>query len=138
MPYTRPFAVEFGHCDPAGIVFYPRYVEMVNHMAENFFADVIGHPYARVIGDGNGCPTVRLEVDFRAPSRLGERLALGLRVTGVGRSSADFAVEGRGPQDDLRFSARKRMVWIGPDKRATPWPDDIRAGLSAAMEEDAA
>ena len=77
MPYTRPFAIEFGHCDPAGIVFYPRYVEMVNHMAENFFADVIGHPYARVIGDGNGCPTVRLEVDFRAPSRLGERLALG-------------------------------------------------------------
>lgn len=138
MPYTRPFAIEFSHCDPAGIVFYPRYLEMVNHMAENFFADVVEHPYARVIADGNGCPTVRLEVDFRAPSRLGERLTLGLRVTGVGRSSADFTVEGRGPDDDLRFSTQKRMVWIGPDKRATPWPDAIRAALTAAMEEDAA
>ena len=136
MPYTRPFAIEFNHCDPAGIVFYPRYLEMVNHMAENFFADVVGHPYARMIADGNGCPTVRLQVDFRAPSRLGERLTLRLRVTGVGRSSGDFAVEGRGPEGHMRFEARKRMVCIGPDTRAAPWPDAIRDKLTVNIEED--
>jgi len=138
MPYDRPFAIEFNHCDPAGIVFYPRYLEMVNHMAENFFADVLGLSYARIVNEGNGVPTVRLEADFRAPSRLGDRLALQLRVTGVGRSSADFEIEGRGPEGDLRFAARKRLVWIGPEKRAAPWTDDIRTRLTAAMEEDQA
>ena len=135
MSYTRPFAIEFNHCDPAGIVFYPRYLEMVNHMAENFFADVVGHSYARIINDGNGCPTVRLEADFRAPSRLGDRLTLRLRVAGVGRSSADLVIDGRGAEGDLRFTARKRMVWIGPDKRAAPWPDDIRNILNQNREE---
>ncbi|EKE43177.1 thioesterase superfamily protein [Oceaniovalibus guishaninsula JLT2003] len=136
MPYSRPFGIEFNHCDPAGIVFYPRYLEMVNHMAENFFADVVGHGYAQMIADGNGCPTVRLEVDFRAPSRLGERLTLTLRVTAVGRSSLDLTVAGRGPADDLRFRAAKRIVWIGPDKRAAPWPDRIRDRLTESIEED--
>lgn len=38
--YERLIQIEFNHCDPAGIVFYPRYFEMVNSVIENFFADV--------------------------------------------------------------------------------------------------
>ena len=42
MTYTRHIRIEFNHCDPAGIVFYPRYFEMTNSVVENFFADVVG------------------------------------------------------------------------------------------------
>jgi 4-hydroxybenzoyl-CoA thioesterase len=28
MLYHRLYPIEFNHCDPAGIVFYPRYFEM--------------------------------------------------------------------------------------------------------------
>jgi 4-hydroxybenzoyl-CoA thioesterase len=36
--------VLFKHCDPAGIVFYPRYFEMINDCVEAFF-DEIGTPF---------------------------------------------------------------------------------------------
>ena len=74
MSYTRSIPVEFNHCDPAGIVFYPRYFEMTNSVVENFFADEGGHSFARMMAEGQGVPTARLETTFHAPSRLGDRL----------------------------------------------------------------
>ena len=44
--YERLIQIEFNHCDPAGIVFYPRYFEMVNSVCENFFREVAGLSYA--------------------------------------------------------------------------------------------
>ena len=41
MLYHRLYPIEFNHCDPAGIVFYPRYFEMTNSVVENFFADEV-------------------------------------------------------------------------------------------------
>ena len=132
--FTRPYAVGFRDCDPAGIVFYPRFLEMTNFMVETFFAEVLGRPYAQVMADGNGCPTVRLEVEFDAPSRLGEVLVLALRVAGVGRSSADFEISGAAEGEAVpRWSARKRIVWIGEGMRSAPWPEVLRERLEAAM-----
>ena len=34
--------VGFRHCDPAGIVFYPRYAEMVNDTVEHWFKHGLG------------------------------------------------------------------------------------------------
>ena len=33
-PFTAEMTVAFRHCDPAGIVFYPRYFEMINDFVE--------------------------------------------------------------------------------------------------------
>ena len=46
MIYYRTIQVEFNHCDPAGIVFYPRYFEMTNSVVEIFFREVVRHSYA--------------------------------------------------------------------------------------------
>ena len=43
---TRP--VEFNHCDPAGIVFYPRYFEMISATIERFLADAIDYSWTRM------------------------------------------------------------------------------------------
>jgi 4-hydroxybenzoyl-CoA thioesterase len=32
--YQREVLVRFAHCDPAGIVFYARYFEMINGVVE--------------------------------------------------------------------------------------------------------
>ncbi len=47
MSDCRQIRVEFNHCDPAGIVFYPRYFEMANSVVENFFRDEVDYPFAR-------------------------------------------------------------------------------------------
>lgn len=135
MPYVRTIQIEFNHCDPAGIVFYARYFEMTNSVCENFFADVVGWPYARIIAEGNGIPTVRLASSFRAPSRLGDRVDFALRVTALGRSSVDVAITAS-CGGETRVDVEKRLVWLGTDHRAAPWPDEIRSALEKVRDED--
>src|SRR5690606_257546 len=95
MTYARIVPVEFNHCDPAGIVFFPRYFEMVNSVVENFFAEVLDLPFAEIVTSGNGVPTARIETDFSAPSRLGERLTFVLSVERLGRASLVLRTEAR-------------------------------------------
>jgi 4-hydroxybenzoyl-CoA thioesterase len=129
MIYTRIMPVEFNHCDPAGIVFYPRYFEMTNSLVENFFADVIGRSYGAMMDAGQGVPTARLEVNFNLPSRLGDKLEWSLQVARVGGSSVNFIATAM-VKDEARLTADLTLVWVDGGK-PTRWPDAMRAKLTA-------
>jgi len=136
MSYSRDIRIEFNHCDPAGIVFFPRYFEMINSMVENFFRDRLEHPFERItMVEGHGVPTVRLETDFRAPSRLGDLVCFTLTVTGVGRASLDLHHRAE-MAGELRLEARQRIVWISPEGRAAPWPDALRVRLENEYQKE--
>ncbi|MCO5127369.1 MAG: hypothetical protein M9957_08845 [Rhodobacteraceae bacterium] len=47
MIFRQDIRVGFNHCDPAGIVFYPRYFEMANTVCESFFMRLRAIPMAR-------------------------------------------------------------------------------------------
>lgn len=131
--YERLIQIEFNHCDPAGIVFYPRYFEMVNSVVENFFADVVGRSFARMHNDAkNGVPTVAIETSFHRPSRLGDKVLFSLKVEKIGGSSLRVLVEGRGP-DGLRLTVRMTVAWID-NMKAAPWPAEMRAALERYRE----
>lgn len=134
MPYLRTIPVEFNHCDPAGIVFYPRYFEMTNSMVENFFADVLDYPYARVAAEHRGVPTVRIETDFHAPSRLGDKVEWRLEITRIGTTSVQFLLQAGDP---ARLTARLTLVWLTPQGRPEPWPEDVRRKMTAFVEGNA-
>jgi 4-hydroxybenzoyl-CoA thioesterase len=53
---------------------------MTNSLVENFFHEEMGYPFARMMADGFGIPTVRIEMEFRKHSRLGEMLDWTLAV----------------------------------------------------------
>jgi 4-hydroxybenzoyl-CoA thioesterase len=133
MIYRRMIPVEFNHCDPAGIMFYPRYFEMVNSVAENYFREVAGHSFAAMMAAGQGVPTARLETEFHVPTRLGEVLDWRLVVTRLGGSSVGFTVEAW-CGDTHRVTARLVLVWVEAGGRPRPWPEAIRARISAFME----
>ncbi|MFN6976617.1 MAG: acyl-CoA thioesterase [Gemmobacter sp.] len=138
MSYTRVIPIEFNHCDPAGIVFYPRYFEMTNSVVENFFAEAVGYPFRRIsMDEGCGVPTVRIGIDFRAPSRLGDLVAFTLDVVRLGTRSVTFRIAGRG-DDGIRLEGRFTLVWVGRDGKAAAWPEAIRARLIEHLVEDAA
>lgn len=136
MSYTRIIQIEFNHCDPAGIVFYPRYFEMTNSVVENFFADEVGRSFAQMHTDGrhNGVPTVHIEADFIAPSRLGDKVEFTLRVIKLGGSSATVEITGR-MAEEVRLRARLTLVWID-NMKAARWPDPMRARLAAHLETE--
>ena len=132
MSYTRTIPVEFNHCDPAGIVFYPRYFEMTNSVVENFFADKGGHSFARMMAEGQGVPTARVETNFHAPSRLGDRLDFTLDVARNGGASVNFKLTARCAQE-LRITADLTLVWV-QSGRPAPWPEALRSRLATHLE----
>lgn len=134
MSYARTIQIEFNHCDPAGIVFYPRYFEMTNSVVENFFADEVGKSFAQMHLKGmrNGVPTVHINADFMAPSRLGDKVLFCLIVRKIGGSSVEVEITGQ-LGDELRLRATLTLVWID-NMKAARWPDALRARLAAHLE----
>ena len=61
---------------------------MTNSVVENFFAEVLDCSFARMMEDRSGVPTARIEVNFHARARLGEKLDFGLDV--AQRETADL------------------------------------------------
>ena len=133
MLYHRRYPIEFNHCDPAGIVFYPRYFEMTNHVCENFFREAVGVSYAAMMADGAGVPTVRIETDFRAPSRLGDVLEVTLEVVRLGGSSVTFEIVAKG-EAQVRLVVLITLVWVKEEAGVIApqaWPEDMRTRLAA-------
>jgi len=124
----------FKHCDPAGIVFYPRYFEMLNDVVEAFFDEMLDFSFSQVL-EKNGVPTAQINTTFSAPSRLGEQLKIDLSVTRLGGSSLHVNFEAR-CEDELRFSAASVLVFVDQDGRPTPWPDSLRNKIQSQLQGD--
>ena len=122
--------VRFSDCDPAGIVFFPQYLVMLNGVVEEWFDQGLKIPYAELIGARRtGLPTVRLELDFSAISRHGDELVWSVGVERLGRSSLTLAVQVQGGAE-LRLSARQVLVCTSlHSHRPQALPDDVRAAL---------
>lgn len=132
--YQRAIRVEFNHCDPAGIVFYPRYFEMINSVIENYFADIVGYSFARIHleGKGNAVPAVSLAAEFLAPSRLGDQVEFSLDVDRIGATSLTLIITAS-CEDEPRLKARITVVWT-ENMKAASWPDIIRQRIETYRE----
>lgn len=127
MLFVFPQKVLFRHCDPAGIVFYPRYFEMINDCVEAFFAE-LGVPFEEIHKTA-GVPTAQIETRFTAPSRHGDELLLSLEIIRVGRSSLGLEIDAQA-RGEPRFSSASTLVYINETGRATSWPDTLKTAFS--------
>jgi 4-hydroxybenzoyl-CoA thioesterase len=126
--YEAEIPVRFADCDAAGIVFYPRYLEMFNGLVENWFRDELRFSFTEIVTNrGWGLPTVHLEVDFVAPSRFDETLSATLTVRRVGTTSMGLEILFRGQDNVDRVRGKVVLVLIDRAKlRAIPWPSELR------------
>ena len=85
-PFTKQEKIRFKHVDYAGIVFYPRFLEMLNDLVEDWFEEALERPFSK-IHETNGIPTVDLKVQFKQVARLGEVLTKKLWVIKLGSAS---------------------------------------------------
>ncbi|MCP4819786.1 MAG: acyl-CoA thioesterase [Shimia sp.] len=134
MAFTVNQKVLFRHCDPAGIVFYPRYFEMINDCVEAFFDAELGFPFSTIHDDG-AVPTAEIRTRFRAPSRLGDDLSLDLKVTKLGRTSLGLEVHAR-CETQTRFTAESTLVFVDGAGKPSAWPDSIRKKITTSLERD--
>ncbi len=85
-PFIKHEKIKFKHVDYAGIVFYPRFLEMLNDLVEDWFEEALDRPFSKM-HQTNGIPTVDLKVQFKKAARLGEILTKKLWVKNLGGSS---------------------------------------------------
>ncbi|UCE30949.1 MAG: acyl-CoA thioesterase [Burkholderiales bacterium] len=130
--FERTYPIRFAHCDAAGIVFYPHYFVILNDHVEDWFGEALQHDFLAWHRDlGLGVPTVRIECDFLAPSRIGERLRFWLEIERLGRSSVTL-VRGAECGGEQRLRVRQSLVCIElASGRSRPWPEAVRERMAA-------
>jgi 4-hydroxybenzoyl-CoA thioesterase len=127
MTFEQEKLVRFQHCDMAGIVFYPRYFELLDEVIEDWLQGQLGwpatNPEALHIADA--------QISFQRPSLLGERLNFSLQLEAV---EADFIalgvrVSGGG---ETRFEGRLKLQCIA-EMQPVSLPTPLRQALAAVV-----
>ncbi len=115
LAFSRELRIEWGDCDPAGIVFYPRYFAFFDANTAYLFeaAGLPKHELVRAY-DIVGLPLVDVQAKFMAPSRFGDRITIESAVAEWRRSSVviehRISREGR-----LAVQGAETRVWAGND-----------------------
>ena len=135
---SRTVRIEWGDCDPAGIVFYPRYFAMFDHSTVLLIERALGmkkHALYEHYGFG-GYPSVETQARFLLPTRYGDDVEIETAITKLGRSS--FSLRHKLSLDGaLAVQGTETRVWVVRDAarpagfRAQAMPDDVVAHLTA-------
>ena len=137
---TRTTRIEWGDCDPAGIIYYVRYFEIFDVSTTMLFERAIGMKKIQYLKAYNflGHPVAETRAKFRVPTRFGDDVTIKTQVVAVGRSSiklehslslgAAVAAEGaetrvwavRDPNDPMRVKSEPIPAEIAERLRNAP------------------
>src|SRR5258705_457150 len=127
--------LRFAHCDPAGIVFYPRFFDLFSTTLEDWLQTGLECPFGNefMVRRNLRIPGLSITAEFLRPSRMGEFLDLDLWVTRMGRSSLDLALAG-----SVAGEPRLRAVWTVciidfATFKSTQIPGDLRGRMQAYL-----
>jgi 4-hydroxybenzoyl-CoA thioesterase len=129
---TRTVRIEWGDCDPAGIIFYARYFWFFDVSTTMLVEDALGMKkidYLKAF-DFAGHPVVETRARFLLPTRFGDEVEIESSVVAHGRSS--FKVEHRLTlAGTLAVEGSETRVWVGRDPadpgkiRSQPLPAEL-------------
>ncbi len=132
---TRHRTIEWGDCDPAGIVFNPRYFEWFDAATAALFARALGMTKAEMVKryDIVGIPLVKTSSSFQAPCAYGDEVRIESAMADMRRSSFDVRHRLLRADETLAVEGVETRVWVGrdPDRpggiKARPIPEDVAA-----------
>lgn len=127
----RTLTVEWGHCDPANIVFYPNYFSWFDASTARHFK-VAGLPKPELVRQFGvvGFPMVDTRATFMIPSSYGDEITIETKITAFGKSS--FEVQHRLTRGDkLAVEGFEKRVLVsktanGEGIKACPIPEEIK------------
>ena len=115
--YRRQLTIEWGQCDPAGIVFNSRFFEIFDTNTWQMFEAALGvkpHELAGAFGI-MGIPLVDASANFLKPMKFGDVIEMASRVSEFRRSS--FDVEHRLlVNGELAVEGGETRVWAARSK----------------------
>ncbi len=132
----RTIRIEWGDCDAAGIVYFPRYVEYFDACTAHLF-EAAGYPKPQMLKQFNmaGFPMVDLKMRFLIPSSFGDDVIVESQVSEWKRSS--FQVNHRlFRSEDLAVEGFETRVWtVYDDQRpgrlkSQAVPEEVKAAFA--------
>ncbi len=135
--FIKQEKIRFQHIDYAGIVFYPRFLEMLNSLVEDWFEEALDRPFSKM-HETNGIPTVDLKVQFKKAARLGETLTKKLWVKELKSSSliCGFRFEDENGATCLEGEVTLVNVKISEDResiKAEAFTEEMKEKISTFM-----
>jgi 4-hydroxybenzoyl-CoA thioesterase len=136
---TRLIRVQWGDCDPAGIVFYPRYFEWFDAGTILLFEKATGMTKIKMLEAyaGAGLALVEASAKFFVPSQYGDDIEIETSVKEFGRAS--FAMQHRVTKaGTLALEGSEKRVWTARDPadkhklRSAPIPTAVIDGFKRA------
>ena len=140
----RVVRIEWGDCDPAGIVFYPRYFAFFDASTHALF-EAAGWKKPDLIREFTviGYPMVDTRARFLIASSFGDDIVNETRIAAFRDSSFDVEHKAFKPSTDgekLAIEAFETRVWAGPHPddpkrlKSRPIPEVVRRALSKDAE----
>ena len=134
---TRLIRVQWGDCDPAGIVFYPRYFEWFDAGTILLFEKATGLTKIKMLEkyDGAGLALIEAGAKFAVPSQYGDDIEIETSVKEFGRSSFSMlhrVTKGGAPA----LEGHEKRVWTVRDPgdksrlRSALIPPEVLAGFN--------
>jgi 4-hydroxybenzoyl-CoA thioesterase len=132
--HTSHFAVEFGDCDPAQIVFYPNFFRWMDAASLRFFRAAGVPPWRELEAQSGiiGTPLVDASARFLRPASYGDLIDIDTAIeewrgksfvmSHVIRRGEDVLVEGR----EIRVFAKRHPTDPGRIQAVAP-PESVRA-----------
>jgi 4-hydroxybenzoyl-CoA thioesterase len=128
----REIQIEWGDCDPFGIVFFPRYFEYFDACTNALFRRALGITKAEMLKryEIAGIPLVQASCNFFVPSSFGDVVVVESYVTNWGTSS--FTLQHklfRG--ETLAVEGLEKRVWTvrvagaGSKAKSQPIPREL-------------
>ena len=115
--YRRQLTIEWGHCDPAGIVFNPRFFEMFDASTWMLFETALGvkQQELRATYGIIGIALVDARANFMKPAKFGDVIEIASRIKEFRRSS--FEVEHRiSIAGEITVEGGETRVWAVRNK----------------------
>jgi 4-hydroxybenzoyl-CoA thioesterase len=137
--------VGWGDCDPAGIVFYPRFYAWMD-LTSHVLVRALGIPREAMLAPNSslvGFPVVGAQAEFLAPARIDDHIEVRTWVSRVGRSSLTLRHEIflLGEPERLLVRGREDRVFVTIDEstgmRAREITPDMREHLLRYVDLEA-
>lgn len=133
-PFRYYLRVRYGECDQQGVVYNARYGEYVDLASTEFLRAAMA-PLNCFDGTFE-FQVVKLVVEWKAPARFDDTLAIDVSLKGLGTTSytLSYALRRAGAEEAI-VTAETVNVYVDPKAwTKAPLPEEFRARLTAAAK----
>ncbi len=128
MPAQWSAPVRYVECDQQGVVFNAHYLVWADETSNVWWAS-LGLPWDELVDRGIDPVVKASTLEWSSSARFGDTVTVDAEIDAVGRTSATVRYTVRVGERTCCV-VRNTYVCVA-DGRSTPWPDDVRARITA-------